>query len=139
MSQDLAFLACVDQILRWISWTIHEGSLRYQIAIIRKKTKKPMIRERERERERETHTSKCSFHSGFRFFLVVVVTNFSTPSTDTTTKGSGTRKRFRFGRACAVRTGDKISKIVVMKANNECTCDANSPPGVETGDKKRRR
>ena len=31
--------------------------------------------------------------------------NFSTPSTDTTTNGSGSRKRFRFGSPLALRTG----------------------------------
>lgn len=52
-----------------------------------------------------THTSKCSFQNGFKDFLTVLDANFSTPSTDTTTNGSGSRNRFRFGRPLALRTG----------------------------------
>ena len=51
-----------------------------------------------------THTSKCSFQNGFKDFLTVLDANFSTPSTDTTTNGSGSRNRFRFGRPLALRT-----------------------------------
>ena len=53
---------------------------------------------------RATHTSKCSFQNGFRDFFTVLDANFSTPSTDTTTNGSGTRNRFRFGSPLALRT-----------------------------------
>ena len=54
--------------------------------------------------DKATHTSKCSFQNGFNDFLTVVVANFSTPSTDTTTNGSGSRNRFRFGSPLALRT-----------------------------------
>jgi hypothetical protein len=52
-----------------------------------------------------THTSKCSFQNGLRDFFTVLDANFSTPSTDTTTNGSGSRNRFRLGSPLALRTG----------------------------------
>jgi len=55
--------------------------------------------------KKATHTSKCSFQNGFKDFLTVLDANFSTPSTDTTTNGSGSRRKFRFGRPLALRTG----------------------------------
>jgi hypothetical protein len=49
--------------------------------------------------------SKCSFQKGLRDFLTVVDANFSTPSRETTTNGSGSLNRFRFGSPLALRTG----------------------------------
>ena len=53
----------------------------------------------------KTDISKCSFQNGLRDFLTVVDANFSTPSRETTTNGSGSRNRFRFGSPLALRTG----------------------------------
>ena len=58
-----------------------------------------------RKMKKGTDTSKCSFQNGFKDFLTVLDANFSTPSTETTTNGSGSRNRFRFGRPLALRTG----------------------------------